>query len=189
MAGMKMIVGLGNPGDEYVKSRHNVGFRIIDLLAKVSGTETRKRKFGARLGEGQLAADKLILLKPWQYMNRSGEAVAKAIGFYKLDLSSLLVVLDDMWLEPGRIRIRVSGSAGGHKGLADIIEKLGTEDFARLRVGIGNNEQQDAYDYVLAEPGQQQRPLIKQGLERAKDAVVCWIEQGIDETMNRFNRL
>ena len=137
MGQMKMVVGLGNPGEEYADTRHNIGFKVIDSLAKALAIDVRKRKFGARVGLGEFGDKKLILLKPWQFMNRSGEAVAKAVGFYKLPLSELLVVTDDMALEPGRIRIRAKGSAGGHKGLADIIEKLGTNQFGRLRVGIG----------------------------------------------------
>jgi PTH1 family peptidyl-tRNA hydrolase len=184
-----MIVGLGNPGVEYAKSRHNVGFRVIDLLANIMNIDVRKRKFVARFGQGEFEGKAVILLKPWQYMNRSGEAVAKATGYYKLDLSSLLVVLDDMWIEPGRIRIRAAGSAGGHNGLADIIEKLGTEEFARVRVGIGQSGEQDSYDYVLAEPDEQQRPLLDQAIDVAKDAVLCWIEDGTEKAMSKFNRL
>ena len=137
MVETKMVVGLGNPGKEYIDTRHNTGFRVIDALAETLGIEVRKRKFGARFGSSEFADAKLILLKPWQFMNRSGQAVATALGFYKLGANDLLVVTDDMALEPGRIRIRAKGSAGGHNGLADVIEKLSTESFARCRIGIG----------------------------------------------------
>jgi PTH1 family peptidyl-tRNA hydrolase len=187
MAGIKMIVGLGNPGAEYARSRHNVGFRVIDLLAKFLKIDIAKRKFGARFGLADFQDNKVILLKPWQYMNRSGEAVAAAVGFYKVDLENLLVVLDDMWVEPGKIRTRAAGSAGGHNGLADIIEKLGTEGFARLRVGIGQNSGQDAYDYVLSKPDKQQKPLIEQAVEKAKEAALCWLENGAKKTMSMYN--
>jgi len=129
---VKMVVGLGNPGEEYVDTRHNVGFRVIDSLAETLIIDVRKKKFGACLGSGEFADKKLILLKPMRFMNCSGEVVTTAAGFYKLVLSNLLVVTDDMALPPGRVRMRMKGSAGGHNGLADVIEKLGTENISRL---------------------------------------------------------
>ncbi len=189
MGDMKMIVGLGNPGDKYVDTRHNTGFMVIDSLARDLAIEVKKRKFGARFGSGEFADKKLILLKPWQFMNRSGQAVATAAGFYKLDVDDLLVVTDDMDLDPGRIRIRTKGSAGGHNGLADIAEKLGTNEFARCRVGIGRSGQQEAVDYVLDGPARDQKPLLDEAIERAKDAVFCWIEHGVETAMNEFNRI
>jgi PTH1 family peptidyl-tRNA hydrolase len=189
MGQMKMVVGLGNPGEEFVDTRHNIGFRIIDSLAEAVAIDVRKRKFGARVGTGELGEKKIILLKPWQFMNRSGEAVAKAVGFYKLPLSEMLVVTDDMALEPGRIRIRAKGSSGGHKGLADIIEKLGTSQFGRLRVGIGPSEQQETIDYVLDRPTRRERLLLDEAVGRAKDAVLCWLELGVEAAMNKFNRM
>jgi PTH1 family peptidyl-tRNA hydrolase len=191
MGRMKMVVGLGNPGREYAGTRHNIGFRVIDLLAEALRIDIRKRKFGARVGTGELGGKKLMLLKPWQFMNRSGEAVAKAVGFYKLSLSDLLVVTDDMALEPGRIRIRAKGSAGGHNGLADIIEKLGSNQFGRLRVGIGppSEDSQDAVGYVLSGPTKYQRPLLDEAVNRAKEAVLCWLELGIQAAMNKFNKI
>ena len=189
MGDMKMIVGLGNPGDKYVDTRHNTGFMVIDSLARELAIEVKKRKFGARFGSGEFADKKLILLKPWQFMNRSGQAVATAAGFYKLSVHDLLVVTDDMDLEPGRIRIRAKGSAGGHNGLADITEKLGTNEFARCRVGIGRSGQQEAVDYVLDRPAGDQKPLLAEAIERARDAVFCWIEHGVETAMNEFNRI
>ncbi len=185
-----MVVGLGNPGDEYADTRHNTGFRVIDALAKTLNIEVKKRKFGARFGTGEFSDKKLILLKPWNFMNRSGQAVATAVGFYKLALSNLLVVTDDLALEPGRIRLRSKGSAGGHNGLGDIIEKLGTIEFARCRVGIGGEGEeiwQSQVDYVLAEPTKTQKPLLSEAIDRAKDAVLCWIEYDIETSMNKFN--
>jgi len=122
-------------------------------------------------------------------MNRSGQAVATAMGYYKLDVADVLIVTDDMDLEPGRIRIRPKGSAGGHKGLADIIEKLGTHHFARCRVGIGRDREREAVDFVLDKPANAERPLLNAAIERARDAVLCWIEYGIEATMNQYNRL
>ena len=187
MGETKMVVGLGNPGEEYADTRHNIGFRVIDSLADALRIKVKKRKFGARMGAGEIADNKLILLKPWQFMNCSGQAVATAVGFYKLTLRNLLVIADDMALEPGRIRIRSKGSAGGHNGLADIIEKLGTNEFARCRIGIGHCGKQIAYDYVLDKPTETEKPLIDEAIVRAQDAVLCWIEYGVEQAMNEFN--
>ena len=185
--GVKMVVGLGNPGKAYADTRHNVGFWVIDSLAKALQIEVTKRKFGARFGEGEFAEKKLILLKPWQFMNRSGQAVARAVGFYKLILSDLLVVVDDMALELGRIRLRPKGSAGGHNGLADIIQKLGGGEFGRLRVGIGQSDNDSAVDYVLDKPTKAETPVLEEAISRAREAVLCWIERGIEVAMNEFN--
>ncbi len=182
-----MIAGLGNPGREYVNTRHNVGFQVIDSLAELLKVEVKKRKFGARFGLADFADKKVILLKPWQYMNRSGQAVATAAGFYKLAVRDLLVVLDDMALEPGRIRIRAKGSAGGHNGLADIIEKLGTDNIGRLRIGIGQSGNENAVDFVLDRPNESERLLLNEAVEMAREAVLCWIEHGFEATMNRYN--
>ena len=189
MSDMKLVAGLGNPGGDYADTRHNIGFKVMDLLAEGLDIEIRKRKFGARFGVGEFVHKKLIVLKPWQYMNRSGQAVATAMGFYKLNIADVLVVTDDMDLEPGRIRIRPKGSAGGHKGLADIIEKLGSHNFARCRVGIGRNHERESVDFVLDKPAKAERPLLNAAIERARDAVLCWIEYGIEAAMNQYNRL
>jgi PTH1 family peptidyl-tRNA hydrolase len=183
----RIVVGLGNPGDEYVNTRHNIGFEVIDSLSEQLNIEVRKRKFGARFGLGEFSDKKLILLKPWRYMNRSGHPVATAVGFYKLDLTDLLVVTDDLALPPGKIRIRPGGSAGGHNGLADIIEKLGTEKFARLRIGIGQSGRENAVDFVLNKPPKQDRVLLDEAIQRAGQAVISWLENGIEATMNKFN--
>lgn len=187
MAAIKMVVGLGNPGDEYVDTRHNVGFRVIDLLDEALKIDVRKRKFGAIFGEGEFSDKKLILLKPRQFMNRSGQVVASAVGFYKLDVGDLLVITDDMALSPGRIRIRAKGSSGGHNGLADIIEKLGTESIARLRVGIGQSGREACEDFVLDKPAETERPLLREGIEMAREAVLCWLTDGIEAAANKFN--
>lgn len=121
-------------------------------------------------------------------MNRSGQAVATAVGFHKLNIKNLLVVTDDMDLEPGMIRIRAKGSAGGHNGLADIIDKLGTNEFARCRIGIGHSSEQEAVDYVLDEPAEPEKLPLAAAIEMARDAVFCWIEYGIETAMNKFNR-
>ncbi len=187
MGQVKMVVGLGNPGSEYAKTRHNMGFMVIDSLCAVLGVEAGQMKFGARFGSGEYKDKKLILLKPWQYMNRSGQVVATAAGFYKLAVSDLLVVTDDMALEPGRIRIRQQGSSGGHNGLADITARLGTSEFARLRIGIGQCGQEVATDYVLARPSEGEMLVLAGAIERARDAVLCWVENGVERAMNEFN--
>jgi len=183
-----MVVGLGNPGDEYLNTRHNVGFGVIDFLAVALKIDVRKKKFGAVLGQGEFADKKLILLKPWRFMNRSGQVVATALGFYGLSLGDLLVITDDMALEPGRIRLRANGSAGGHKGLADIIEKLGTNEFGRLRIGIGQSGREQADDYVLDKPTEQEKLLLDEAIERAREAVLYWVECDIEQAMNEFNK-
>jgi len=182
------VVGLGNPGPEYAETRHNLGFKVIEALEPALGIEVRQRKFNARIGAGQHLGKKVILMKPWTFMNRSGEPVAAAVGFYKLDLRDLMVVVDDMALEIGSIRVRASGSAGGHNGLADIIEKLGTDAFARCRVGIGPRPSPDAVEHVLGRPESEEKPVLNRAILRARDAVLCWLEYGVDKTMNEFNR-
>jgi PTH1 family peptidyl-tRNA hydrolase len=184
---MQMIVGLGNPGKKYADTRHNVGFRVIDMLGGVFGIKPNKKSFGAHLGKGEFAGRQVLLLKPWQYMNLSGQPVADAVGFFKVDLHDILIVLDDMWLEPGQIRLRARGSAGGHNGLTDVLEKLGTENVPRLRIGIGQGPADAAIDYVLGEPDKNESALINEGIERARDAAICWLEEGIEEAMTRFN--
>ena len=187
MRDTKMVVGLGNPGSEYVDTRHNVGFRVIDSLAEVLNIDIRKKKFGAVFGLGEFRDKKLILLKPWQFMNCSGQPVATVMGFYKLGIGNLLVITDDMALSPGRIRIRSKGSAGGHNGLQDIIDKLGTNEFGRLRIGIGQSGEELAYDYVLDKPTEMERPLLDETIEKARERVLYWIENGIEAAMNKFN--
>jgi len=182
-----MIVGLGNPGPEYTRTRHNAGFEVIDLLADGFDIEVKKKKFGACFGECVFAGKKLILLKPQLFMNNSGESVAAAGAFYGLELNSLLVIADDMALEPGKIRVRSQGSSGGHKGLEDIIEKLGADRFARLRIGIGQPDRQTAEDFVLGRPPEEEKKLIAGAMQRAREAALCWAEYGAETTMNRFN--
>jgi PTH1 family peptidyl-tRNA hydrolase len=184
---IKMVVGLGNPGKEYVGTRHNIGFRVIDSLADELEIEVKKKRFNGCLGTGEYAGKKLILLKPMQFMNCSGQVVATTAGFYKLAAGDLLIVLDDMALPPGRIRVRMRGSAGGHNGLADVIEKLGTENVSRLRVGIGPSNKKEAYDYVLSRPAKSEQALLDEAITRAREAVLYWIEYGIKATMNKFN--
>lgn len=182
-----MVIGLGNPGRRYAGTRHNFGFKVLDALAERLDINVTKRKFNARLGEGEVAGKKLILLKPMRFMNLSGQVVATAAGFYRVEPVDILVVSDDMALPTGKIRLKAKGSAGGHKGLADVLEKLGTENVPRLRIGIGPAERQDAVDYVLDRPGSEEKGLLAEAVAKARDAVLCWLEFGIETAMNRFN--
>ncbi|HON92190.1 MAG TPA: aminoacyl-tRNA hydrolase [Sedimentisphaerales bacterium] len=188
MAELRLVAGLGNPGSEYAETRHNLGFKVIEALEDALGIEVKQRKFNARIGEGVFEGTKVILMKPWQFMNRSGESVATALGFYKLDRRHLMVVVDDRALEPGVIRIRAKGSAGGHNGLADIIEKLGSNEFPRCRVGIGQCAGAEAIGYVLGRPTPEERPLLNGAVLKARDAVLYWLRFGLEKTMNEFNR-
>ncbi len=184
----RLIAGLGNPGQQYDGTRHNIGFEVIDKLADKLGVEVAKGKFGGIFGQTVFEDKKLILLKPLKYMNNSGQVIADAAGFYKIQPLQILVITDDLALEPGMIRLRASGSAGGHNGLADIIEKLNTVDFARLRIGIGDKGSAVGRDYVLSRPSQAERELLNQAVDQAVEASICWLKQGIDAAMTRFNR-
>ncbi|AQQ70095.1 Peptidyl-tRNA hydrolase [Limihaloglobus sulfuriphilus] len=187
MSDVKLIAGLGNPGSKYQGSRHNAGFDVIDILAKELGCEVREKKFSGLFGCCSFEGCKIMLLKPQTYMNLSGQSIATVKGFYKLELNQVLVVADDMALEPGRIRLRAAGSAGGHNGLADIIEKLGSNRFARLRVGIGQSSYPDSRDYVLSRPQGQEAQLLKESFNMAAKAVKYWMQYGINKAMTEFN--
>lgn len=182
-----MIVGLGNPGKEYERTRHNVGFDVVDAFARQYGIEVRKKKFGGLVGDGMVGDTKVLLVKPQKYMNLSGQVVATAVGFYRLSIDNIIVVTDDMALEPGRIRLRAKGSAGGHNGLSDIKNKLGSQDYARLRVGIGRSEYIIARDYVLGRPTSDEKELIDEAVKRSKEALFCWVNEGIEPAMNKYN--
>ena len=183
-----MIVGLGNPGPEYAETRHNMGFVVVDALAEMWGVKATQRKFGARTATVDVAGKTVLLLKPWTYMNRSGERVATAVGFYKLSLEQVMVVMDDMALEPGQIRVRAQGSAGGHHGLEDIVLELATDRFARCRIGIGSCGMQDGATYVLGRPAPDERVRLNEAVRRSQEAVLYWLEYGIDKAMTEFNR-
>jgi PTH1 family peptidyl-tRNA hydrolase len=186
-ARVKLIAGLGNPGAAYAGTRHNVGFMAADALARLLGVRIKRRRFGALAAEAVHGDTKLLLIKPQQYMNRSGHAVATAAGFYKLAPADVLVVTDDMALSTGQLRLRPKGSAGGHNGLKDIIDALGTEQFPRLRVGIGSAGTRDAADYVLSRFSEPERQTVEQAVGTAAQAVLCWVTDGIEAAMTRYN--
>lgn len=183
---MKLIVGLGNPGREYESSRHNVGWLVLDCLSKRWQISMDRERFRGLFGDGQILGQRVGLLKPLVYMNRSGASAAAAVQFYKLDRDAFLVVSDDLNLPLGRLRIRAAGSAGGHNGLADIIERLATDQFARLRVGIGQSSG-DMVAHVLSAFAPEETAAARAAIETAADAVECWISEGIEQAMNRFN--
>jgi len=185
---MKLVVGLGNPGSKYQGTRHNVGFEVIDRLARECGASAPRVKFEGEVWECVLEGQKSLLLKPRTFMNRSGGSVRKAIDFYQLPLDDLLVVCDDFNLPLGQLRIRSSGSDGGNNGLADVIRCLGTQEFSRLRVGIGPVPQRwDPADFVLGKFSVQEREEIDLQVARAADAVRMWTAEGVTATANKYN--
>jgi PTH1 family peptidyl-tRNA hydrolase len=184
---MKLVIGLGNPGRRYAGTRHNMGYQTVDLLAERWGVGVTQQKFSGLLGRAGFGGHEIVLLKPTTFMNLSGESALAVRGFYKLDLSDLLVVLDDLDLPVGRVRVRQSGSAGGHKGLGDIVRRLGSNQVARVRIGIGSADRGETVGHVLSRANQEEASLLGEGVGKAADAVECWIRQGTEIAMNRFN--
>lgn len=185
---MKLIVGLGNPGRRYEQSRHNIGFMVVAKLAAQIGADAVKARFDGEVAEGNVAGERLVVLCPQTYMNASGKSVRKACDFYKLSPEDVLVICDDLDLPTGRLRVRASGSAGGQKGLADIIRHLGTDQVARLRVGIGRPPGGwDPADYVLGKFAPKEQEEIGVAISWAVQAAVDWSTQGIGFAMNRYN--
>ncbi len=185
---MYIIAGLGNPDGRYENTRHNVGFEVIDILADRMGICADEKKHRALCGRGVLEGQKVILLKPQTYMNLSGESVRAAADFYKAEPENIIVVYDDISLEPGQLRIRGKGSAGGHNGIKNIIAHLGTQEFPRVKVGIGEKPKgMDLADYVLSHFSQGERETMREAYKEAAEAVAVMVGQGIDEAMNRFN--
>ncbi len=188
---MKLIVGLGNPGQEYDRTRHNAGFDAVEILARRHAAGSMpKSRFHAVTLDAAIAGEKCLLMKPTTYMNRSGQAVGEALRFFKLDPSAdLLVLVDDLALPVGTIRVRASGGPGGHNGLADIDQKLGTQDYPRLRIGIGAKPpQMNQADYVLSRFREEERGAYEASLKLAADAAERVVAEGVDAAMNVFNR-
>ena len=184
-----LIVGLGNPGEKYERTRHNVGFLVVDALAERLGVPVQKLKHRALTNTVRLAGQKALLMKPVTFMNLSGEAVGDAARFYKLPPERVLVISDDTALPLGKLRLRKGGSAGGHNGLKSIIQHLGTDQFPRLRVGVGEkpHPDYDMADWVLGKFQGEDRKAIDAAVKRAADAVECLIGEGPDRAMNKFN--
>ncbi len=185
---MKLIVGLGNWGSEYNNTRHNIGFITVDYLAEKLNIEFNKTKFFASIGEGNYKGEKVMLMRPQTFMNRSGQAVRAAMDFYKLDVEDLLVIFDDMDLPCGQLRVRQKGSAGGHNGMKDIISQLGNnQNINRFKLGIDHPVYGDTVNYVLGKFTEEEQNLLRPAVQEAADAAMCWLTEGITPTMNRFN--
>jgi PTH1 family peptidyl-tRNA hydrolase len=187
---MKLIIGLGNPGNEYERTRHNAGFMAIDRLAQRNGMggDSGRSRFHSLIVEGPVAGERCVLMKPMTYMNRSGLSVGEAVNFYKLDASTdIIVLVDDVALPIGRIRLRGDGSAGGHNGLKDVQRVVGSNVYPRLRIGIDPPGRVPQVDYVLQRFSESQLRELDTALDAAVDAVACWIQEGIDKAMTRFN--
>ena len=185
-----LIVGLGNPGDKYEKTRHNVGFRIIDKIADKYNAKTFKNKFEALYADCDIDGKTVMLLKPLTYMNNSGRAVSETVRFYKIPTDNILVISDDISMAAGRLRIRANGSHGGHNGLKDIIELLGTDNIARIKVGMGEkpHADYDLADWVLSVPSKEDTLLIEKAEDSAAEAVKVILKSGLSAAMNRFNK-
>ncbi len=185
---MFIITGLGNPGEQYSGTRHNVGFMVINLLAKRWQIEINKKKFNSRIGLGSIKDKQVLLQKPATFMNNSGLAVRQALDFYKLAPEDVLIIYDDMALKLGQLRIRTQGSAGGHKGLASVINHLGTEKIPRIRIGIASPPVgQDAIEYVLSRFDEEQQLIINRAIELAANAAEYILEYGYNKAMDKFN--
>ena len=187
---MYLIVGLGNPEQDYSQTRHNMGFNTINKIANEYEIELTKTKFKALYGTGIIEGEKVILLKPQTFMNLSGESIIEAIQFYKLNIKEdLIVIYDDIDIEPGTIKIRKLGGAGTHNGMKSVIKNLNTQEFKRVRVGIGmpKDENKDLVEYVIGAIDEEDKELLNKGTDLAKDAVIEIIKSGIDIAMNKFN--
>lgn len=186
---MYVMVGLGNPGDKYAGTRHNVGFDVIDLLAEQNGISVTERKHKALIGKGRIAGQAVILVKPQTFMNLSGESVGDILHFYKLDpAQDLIVISDDVALDPGTLRIRKKGSAGGHNGLKNIIAHCHTEEFMRVRIGVGKLPPNgDMIAHVLGRFAPEDRHLVELSYERAAQAIGCILSEDVDKAMSRYN--
>lgn len=186
---MKLVAGLGNPGRTYQGTRHNAGFAVVDELSRRTNAAWRYAKdFNAEWAEASIGGAPVKLLKPLTFMNLSGASVGPVVRFYKLELPSIMIVVDDMDLPTGTLRIRSNGSAGGQKGLADVIRALGSDQFPRLRVGIGRSSRGDSVRHVLSRFAPDERQAMDDAIRLAADAVQCWVLRGIDAAMNDFNR-
>ena len=185
---MKVIIGLGNPGPQYVQTRHNVGFMAVEELARRHGASKPRIKFEAEIAEVPVGSEKMLLVAPQTYMNRSGRTARKIVDFYELTPGDLLVICDDMNLDSGRIRLRPAGSAGGQKGLVDIISHLGTQEFPRLRIGIGRPPgEMTATNYVLGRFSKREAEDIEAAVRKSADAAETWVREGISAAMSRYN--
>lgn len=185
---MYVVVGLGNPGKQYEKTRHNIGFDVIDKLANDNNISVTKIKHKALIGEGRIGNEKVMLVKPQTYMNLSGETLIDIYNFYKVDLQNIIVVYDDIELEVGKLRIRKKGSGGTHNGMKSIIKCLGSNEFLRVRVGVSKPEKnQDLADFVLSKFKKEEIENVDLAIEKASFSVECIIKESVDNAMNKYN--
>ncbi|WP_373108762.1 aminoacyl-tRNA hydrolase [Lachnoclostridium sp. Marseille-P6806] len=185
---MYLIAGLGNPTKEYDKTRHNVGFSVIDVLADRYRIDISEKKHKALCGRGVIEGQKVLLLKPQTFMNLSGESIRAAADYYKIEPEEMIVIYDDISLDPGQLRIRLKGSAGGHNGIKNIIANLGTQDFPRIKVGVGAKPpRMDLADYVLSRFGAGEQKLMEEAFGEAAEATVMMMTDGAERAMNHFN--
>jgi len=184
---MKIIVGLGNPGTKYTGTRHNIGFEVIDYLAAGPGCSPFREKFEAFVAEMKEGEETILLVKPLTFMNLSGRAVRAILDFYKLSVEQVLIVCDDFNLPLGKLRVRAKGSHGGQNGLRNIQEQLGTDAYARLRIGVGQPTPGDAVDFVLSKFKPGERAATEEAIASAAQAALVWVRQGVEACMNRFN--
>ena len=186
---MRIIIGLGNPAREYQATRHNIGFDTIIRLSDEYNIPLDFKKHKAICGRGYIGGEKVVLAQPQTYMNLSGESVRELVDFYKVTNEEIIVIYDDVALDVGQLRIRPKGSAGGHNGIKSIIAHLGTQEFPRIRIGVGEKPKNwDLADYVLGRFADEEQPVIREALGRAANACKCIITDGIEEAMNRYNR-
>ena len=185
---MYLIIGLGNPEEEYSKTRHNMGFNTINQIARQYEIQVNKNKFQGLSENTIIEGQKVMLVKPQTYMNLSGNCVKEFMNFYKIEKENIIVIYDDMDIEPGRIKIRKKGSSGGHNGMKSIIQMIGTDEFPRIRVGIGRPDYNgDDINYVIGTIPEKEIPKLEEGIKKAKDAVIEILKNGIDSAMNKFN--
>ena len=185
---MKLIVGLGNPEKDYARTRHNMGFNVLNLLAKEYDIDISRNKFEAEFGTGIIENEKVILIKPQTFMNLSGRSVIEFINFYKIPLEDVIVVYDDMDIDISNIRVRKSGSPGSHNGMKSIVNILSDDRFPRVRVGIGKPVyEEDIINYVIGAIPEEEIPELEKGVEKAKNAIIEILKNGIEFAMNKFN--
>jgi PTH1 family peptidyl-tRNA hydrolase len=184
---MKVVVGLGNPGRKYIGTRHNVGYEVVDSLAKGPRCSRFQNRFQAQIAEMQEELDRILLIKPETFMNLSGRCVREIVDFYQVSLTDLMVVCDDFNLPLGKLRARARGTHGGHNGLRDIQSHLGTTEYPRLRIGVESPGEKDAVDHVLGRFRPAERPVMEEAIAKAAQAVGVWIHQGMDACMNQYN--
>lgn len=187
---MKLIVGLGNPGKEYEKTRHNSGFMAMDLLCDKLNTTLNTKKFNALIANVRIEGESVLLMKPLTYMNESGSAVSQAVSYYHIDPEDILIMHDDMDLPTGSVRIRKNGSAGGQKGMKSIINCLGTSDIARIRIGVGHSDRGNhdiVPDWVLSPVPKAEKEEFENALKDSSEAAYAWVSQSMDSVMNKYN--